>query len=152
MLLAFQFARAADPNAVLLVNEYNLENNPQKLDTFLRLIERLLNRGAPITGLGNQSHIGIDTQPGASTRAIQALAKFGLPIHVSELDVSLGRRRLELRSLAQKQARLKGVSRALRPNKLSSSLLSPMGANKSSSPLSSSPDLLRGPMARRLNL
>jgi endo-1,4-beta-xylanase len=104
MLLAFQFARAADPDAVLLVNEYNLENNPQKLDTFLRLIERLLNRGAPITGLGNQSHIGIDTQPGASTRAIQALAKFGLPIHVSELDVSMGHHRLELRSPAQKQA------------------------------------------------
>jgi endo-1,4-beta-xylanase len=104
MLLAFQLARANDPNAVLLVNEYNLENNPQKLDTFLRLIERLLNRGAPITGLGNQSHIGIDTPPGASTRAIQALAKFGLPIHVSELDVSMGRRRLDLRSPAQKQA------------------------------------------------
>jgi len=104
MLLAFQFARAADPTAVLLVNEYNLERNPQKLDTFLRLIERLLNRGAPITGLGNQSHIDIDTPPGASTRAIQALARFGLPIHVSELDVSLGRRRLDLRSPAQKKA------------------------------------------------
>ncbi len=104
MVLAFQFARAADPSAILLVNEYNLENNPQKLDTFLRLVERLLNRGAPITGLGHQSHIGIDTPPGASTRAIQALARFGLPIHVSELDVSLGRRRLDLRPLAQKQA------------------------------------------------
>jgi endo-1,4-beta-xylanase len=32
------------------------------------------------------------------------LARFGLPIHVSELDVSLGRRRLDLRPLAQKQA------------------------------------------------
>ncbi len=104
MLLAFQFARAADPNAVLLVNEYNLENNPKKLDTFMRLIERLLNRGAPITGLGNQSHVGIDTPEGASTRAMKALATFGLPIHVSELDVSMGRRRLDLRSPAQKQA------------------------------------------------
>ncbi len=104
MMLAFQFARAADPNAVLLVNEYNLERNPQKLDTFLRLVERLLNRGAPITGLGNQSHIDIDTPPGASTRAMQALARFGLPIHVSELDVSMGRRRVDLRSPAQKQA------------------------------------------------
>jgi endo-1,4-beta-xylanase len=104
MLLAFQFARAADPNAVLLVNEYNLERNPKKLDTFLRLVERLLNRGAPITGLGNQSHIDIDTPPGASTRAMRALAGFGLPIHVSELDVSMGRRRLDLRSPAQKQA------------------------------------------------
>ncbi len=104
MLLAFQFARAADPNAVLLVNEYNLERNPKKLDTFLRLVERLLNRGAPITGLGNQSHIDIDTPPGASTRAMQALARFGLPIHVSELDVSMGRRRLDLRSPAEKQA------------------------------------------------
>jgi endo-1,4-beta-xylanase len=104
MLLAFQFARAADPDAVLLVNEYNLERNPKKLDTFLRLVERLLHRGAPITGLGNQSHVDIDTPPGASARAMRALAGLGLPIHVSEVDVSMGRRRLDLRSPAQKQA------------------------------------------------
>ncbi len=104
MLLAFQIAHEADPSAALSINEYNLERNPKKLDTFLRLIERLLNRGAPIGVIGNQSHIDIDLPEGASRAAMQALSRFGLPIHVSELDVSWGRRRLDLRSPVQKQA------------------------------------------------
>ena len=104
MLRAFQIAHEADPSATLVINDYNLERNPKKLDTFLRLVERLLNRGAPIGALGNQSHVDIDLPDGASRAAMSALSRFGLPIHVSELDVSWGRRRLDLRSPAQKVA------------------------------------------------
>ena len=99
MLRAFQFAREADPDAVLLINDYNLQSNPAKRATFLRLTERLLARGAPITGLGVQSHLDIGLAPGASLTACRELASLGLPIHVSELDVSLsGGGRLDLRS------------------------------------------------------
>lgn len=91
MRRAFEVARAADPDAVLFLNDYNLESLPKKLDTFQRLVERLLEAGAPVTGLGCQSHIDASLPPGAYTRTIEALARFGLPIHVSELDVSLVR-------------------------------------------------------------
>lgn len=91
MVRAFQAAKAADPDAVLFLNDYNLEQIPAKLDTFLRLVERLLREGAPLTGLGTQTHVAADLPPGALKRTMRELAKFGLPIHLSELDVSLER-------------------------------------------------------------
>lgn len=91
--LAFHHAKEADPDAVLFVNDYHLENNPTKRATFMRMVERLLKAGAPIGGLGTQSHLDLDvTRPGMCRAAIRDLAGFGLPIHVSELDISLGER------------------------------------------------------------
>jgi len=86
--MAFEVSREADPQAVLFVNDYNLETMPPKLDAFQRLVERLLRSGAPLSGLGTQTHLSIDLSPGRAGLAIRALARFGLPIHVSELDVS----------------------------------------------------------------
>ena len=91
MVRAFEHAREADPGAVLFINDYNLESLPKKRATFMRLVERLLKRGAPLTGIGTQTHIDPTLPPGAVTTAIKELAGFGLPIHVSELDVSLNR-------------------------------------------------------------
>jgi endo-1,4-beta-xylanase len=93
MHLAFEHARAADPGAVLLINDYNLESRPKKRATFLRLVEDLIKAGAPVGGLGTQSHIAADLAPGAVREAIADLARLGLPIHVSELDISLRRGR-----------------------------------------------------------
>jgi len=93
MILAFHHAREADPDAVLFINDYNLENTPTKRATFLRTVERLLKAGAPIGGIGTQSHLDIDeTRPGLCRAAMRDLASLGLPIHVSELDISLGAR------------------------------------------------------------
>ena len=86
--LAFEMAREADPGAVLFLNDYNLEQMPAKLNSFQRLAERLLKAGAPLTGLGTQSHLDISLAKGEAGVAIKALARFGLPIHVSELDIS----------------------------------------------------------------
>lgn len=86
---AFEHAREADPQAVLFLNDYNLEHNSRKRSTFLRLAEQVLKAGAPLGGLGTQSHLTVDTEPGAVTAAVRELAGLGLPIHVSELDVQL---------------------------------------------------------------
>ena len=90
---AFHLARAADPQALLLINDYNLETTPAKRVAFMRLVERLLAQGAPVGGIGCQTHIDLDVSTGATRRAIADLATLGLPIHVSELDVSLHGRR-----------------------------------------------------------
>lgn len=91
MVLAFHHAKEADPNAALFINDYHLENNPTKRATFMRTVERLLKAGAPIGGIGTQSHLDLDfTRPGMCRAAMRELASFGLPIHVSELDISLG--------------------------------------------------------------
>jgi endo-1,4-beta-xylanase len=86
--IAFETCRDADPAAVRFLNDYNLETRPAKLDAFQRLLERLLKAGAPVTGVGTQTHLSADLAPGRASLAIRALARFGLPIHVSELDVS----------------------------------------------------------------
>lgn len=106
ILRAFEKAQAADPNAVLFLNEYNLEGVPRKGATFLRLVERLLKAGCPLQGLGTQSHLWIDIPEGAVSNSIRELAQFGLPIHVSELDVTLRtERRLDFRSYEERLAR-----------------------------------------------
>jgi endo-1,4-beta-xylanase len=109
MVLAFHHAKEADPNAVLFINDYHLENNPTKRATFMRTVERLLKAGAPIGGIGTQSHLDLDfTRPGMCRAAMRDLASFGLPIHVSELDISLGEKPdfSRLPDLRQRQADL----------------------------------------------
>ncbi len=86
---AFEQAKLADPDAVLFLNDYNLENNPTKGATFLRLVERLLKADVPIGGIGTQSHLDIQIPAGQTAAFIAEAAAFGLPIHVSELDASL---------------------------------------------------------------
>lgn len=111
MVRAFEHATEADPGAVLFLNDYNLENLPKKRATFLRLVERLLARGCRIGGLGTQTHLDVDTPAGAVRQTIGELARFGLPVHVSELDCSLGRKPLDMRSRPERlaiQARLAG--------------------------------------------
>jgi endo-1,4-beta-xylanase len=91
--LAFRHAREADPGAVLFLNDYNLELLPKKRLTFLRLAERLLAAGAPIGGVGTQTHVPADLAPGALRTTIAELGALGLPVHISEIDVSLTRAR-----------------------------------------------------------
>lgn len=89
--LAFEHARAADPAAVLFLNDYNLEQLPGKRADFLRLAEGLLQAGAPLGGLGTQTHVPADLPAGSIARTVRELAALGLPVHVSELDVSINR-------------------------------------------------------------
>lgn len=109
--LAFRIAKEADPGAILFLNDYNLEQ-PTKRATFLRLAERLLRDGVPLGGLGTQSHLSLEQDPAAIGPAMRELASLGLPIHVSEVDVTLQRGRLDPRperDLVRVQERLFGA-------------------------------------------
>ncbi len=91
---------------MLFLNDYGLEYSPGKRAGFLRLAERLLKAGAPLGGLGTQTHIGVDLQPGAISAAMQDLAGLGLPIHVSELDISIREGGFAPQARGERQARL----------------------------------------------
>ncbi len=109
---AFAHVAEGAPKAVAFLNEYDLERKPAKRRGFLKLVERMLGQGVKIGGLGTQSHIDIDTDPKQIKLAIRELAQFGLPIHVSELDISTARGKLDMRSAGDKlakQAELAGV-------------------------------------------
>ena len=97
---AFRYARQADPHAILFLNDYNLESLPRKRATFLRLVESLLKAGVPLGGLGTQMHMGFDQDPRAIQPMMRELASFGLPIHISEVDISTSQHGLGLASLA----------------------------------------------------
>ena len=103
IIRAFEKAREADPDAVLFLNDYNLENTPTKGATFLKLVERLLKAGAPIGGIGTQSHLDIRIPAGQTAAFMRDAASLGLPIHVSELDASLrSGETVDLRTHAQR--------------------------------------------------
>ena len=105
---AFHAARAADPDAILFLNDYNLEAFPRKRGAFLKLMEDLLKSGAPVNGIGTQSHLQVDLEPGAIKQSIKDLASLGLPLHISELDVSVRPlKKLDLTSHADRVERQK---------------------------------------------
>lgn len=52
----FKEAARLDPKAKLFVNEYAIFGNPEKTERFLALIRELQARGAPVGGIGIQSH------------------------------------------------------------------------------------------------
>jgi endo-1,4-beta-xylanase len=99
MVKAFEHAAEADPAAVLFVNDYNLESLPKKRAQFMRMVETLLKRGCKLGGLGTQTHIDIDLPKGAVAAALKDLATFGLPIHLSELDIATHIKKVDLRSV-----------------------------------------------------
>ena len=86
---AFRAARKADPNALLVYNDYALESDARRREACLRLLDRLLSAGAPIDALGTQSHLGLWSLPldaGYKT-FLRRVGEMGLKIVVSELDV-----------------------------------------------------------------
>jgi endo-1,4-beta-xylanase len=93
MRLAYQLAHEADPTVPLYLNDYYLESKPKKRATFMGLAEALLKAGAPLSGLGCQTHLAADLPSGAITTALKDLATLGLPIRISEMDVSIVRGR-----------------------------------------------------------
>ena len=87
---AFMAAREADPRAKLYINEYGLESNGERWDTFLALVKKLKVQGVPIDGVGFQGHVydsGDIINPVTLRSHIRELAELGLTSRISEMDV-----------------------------------------------------------------
>ena len=94
MTRAFHSARAADPHALLLYNDAMLEMatpaQGSRRDALMRLLDVLQRSGAPIDGVGLQSHMVLDGDrfdAGLYRRFLRELAGRGLKIVLTELDV-----------------------------------------------------------------
>jgi len=87
---AFNTARAADPEAVLLYNEYDVSWFNTKSDAMYNLLKRELDAGTPIDGVGFQTHLRTDfTDFGGMRDNMQRFADLGLDIYVTEFDVAM---------------------------------------------------------------
>lgn len=86
---AFEFAHAADPDALLFYNDYN-ESHSEKREKIYQLVKSLVDKGVPIHGVGLQAHWNI-TNPSIDQirAAIERYASLGLQLQLTELDVSV---------------------------------------------------------------
>lgn len=87
--LAFQYAREADPDCLLFYNDYGMEWNNFKHDNILDLVNRLVEEGAEIDGIGLQTHTDVSRNVSHIENAIRDAGNTGLMVHVSEMDVDL---------------------------------------------------------------
>ncbi|WP_256011410.1 endo-1,4-beta-xylanase [Desertivirga xinjiangensis] len=87
---AFQYARAADANADLFMNDFNLESDETKLNAFVQLASELKAANAGITGVGTQMHIDAATADfGKIAMCFDRLASTGLKVRITELDIRI---------------------------------------------------------------
>lgn len=89
---AFRCAHEADPSALLVINDYNLESSPAKRDGMYDLVKGLLARGVPVGAVGMQMHVSL-YGPGAEDvrAAIEKFGSLGVKVEITEMDVSIYR-------------------------------------------------------------
>jgi len=86
---AFRAAQAADPQAELYYNDYNIEN-PVKREKAIRLIRELKAQHLRIDGIGIQGHWQLDKIPYADIdAAITAFHNEGVNVMITELDIDM---------------------------------------------------------------
>ncbi|HSH19160.1 MAG TPA: endo-1,4-beta-xylanase, partial [Draconibacterium sp.] len=85
---SFKWARSADPDAGLFVNDYNVEYNWGQAAEYRDLILKMKEMGAPVTGVGMQAHFWDCCRPGVDelVKNVNIVAQAGLPIRFTEYD------------------------------------------------------------------
>jgi endo-1,4-beta-xylanase len=87
--MAFQWAHEADPDALLIYNDFSAEGLNAKSQAIYALAQGLLQMGMPVDGIGFQMHVKLDGSPTPPELAanMQRLADLGLQVHITEMDV-----------------------------------------------------------------
>jgi len=86
---AFKAARAADPNAKLYINDYNIEGRNPKSNAMYELVKGLRAQGVPIDGVGFQAHLTSAGAPRDLQANLQRFVDLGVEVAITELDVRL---------------------------------------------------------------
>ncbi len=86
---AFRAAHKADPGAILIYNDYNIERAYKRPKT-LRLLKSLLAQKVPIHAVGIQGHWRLDgLNPAELEDSIRQFAALGLKVMITELDIGV---------------------------------------------------------------
>jgi endo-1,4-beta-xylanase len=83
---SFRWAYAANPQATLVVNDYNQECEPRVRQRFFDLIRELQRRDVPVSGIGLQMHpVNHWLWPHEIRHTLEQYAELDCPIHITEL-------------------------------------------------------------------
>jgi endo-1,4-beta-xylanase len=86
---AFEAAHRADPQALLIYNDYNNEALAKR-EKMIRLVRSLQAKNIPIHAIGLQGHYELDRVPIADIEAtLVAVRELGVKVVVSELDIDV---------------------------------------------------------------
>ncbi|HEX6526170.1 MAG TPA: endo-1,4-beta-xylanase [Streptosporangiaceae bacterium] len=83
---ALRTAHAADPNAKLYLNDFNIEGENAKSNAMFSLVQSLKSQGVPIDGVGLESHFILGQVPSSMLANMQRFAALGVDVAVTELD------------------------------------------------------------------
>lgn len=87
--LAYRFTHEADPDALLLYNDYNMFDEP-KARFAAGLVLHLQSKGIPMHGVGFQGHWHLKYPNLRNVqRSIDLMAGIGMQVSISELDVGI---------------------------------------------------------------
>lgn len=84
----FKWARSADPDAELFINDYNVEYNWGQASEYRDLVKKIIANGGPVTGVGMQAHYwdGFRVNVDELVKNVNIIAEAGLPIRFTEYD------------------------------------------------------------------
>jgi len=87
---SFKWAREACPNAILVLNDYNIIEYSYENKKIIELTKAILAAGAPVMAIGAQSHeaakVSITTMQSYLTNIVK---QTGLPVYITELDLGV---------------------------------------------------------------
>ncbi len=88
---AFLWAHEADPNAILILNDFGNETEGDISNSMYDYIKDAKSRGIPIDALGMQMHISSSNAP-STEKVVSNMRRFadlGLKIYITEFDVNM---------------------------------------------------------------
>ncbi|KAF5359257.1 hypothetical protein D9756_003502 [Leucocoprinus leucothites] len=87
--LAFQAARAADPDAKLYINDYNIDGTGAKSTAMYNLVKSMKEQGIPVDGIGIQGHLIVGAVPTTIQQNIEQFTSLGVEVAFTELDIRM---------------------------------------------------------------
>ncbi|KAA8893115.1 beta-1,4-endoxylanase [Sphaerosporella brunnea] len=87
--IAFETARAADPDVKLCINDYNIEGSGAKATALYNLVSKLKAANAPIDCIGIQGHLIVGEVPSTLQANWAQFASLGVDVAITELDIRM---------------------------------------------------------------